>query len=589
MYWIFFHRSRFLSNLRSPWNNRVALKFFTVLNILFTFRFFNNLRLPWKQSFPWNFSLHWIYFLPFRIFEKVCACPEKQSCPGIFRYIEFTFYIQEFWATCMRLPWKTEGALNSQYLLYIFIIQDFWATCAFSEKRSCLGIFHCIEIFFIIQDFWATCACPENQSCQKFFAVWNILFTFRIFKQLALALKNRGCPEFTILNMYFFYYSGFGSNLRFPWKTGALKFFAVLNIFFIILEFWVTCACLKTELHRKFSLYWVYFLHSEFLSSLQLPWKTEGALNLLYWMYIFYYSGFLSNLRLPWKTELPWNFSLYWNIFRSFLFRIFSNLRLPWKQSLSWNFSSLEERQPPWPPASYAYVCRLIVYFIGSQLVFDWDRLENLLITRNRPVSNKVTNTISYAKVEYHMYKYSAPSPLMHRQQAKCLLRLNRDCHAIIYRASLWSATAIAYRHQRWADCKIFQSESSPDPMKFNLIQSWSTKFLKITSPIQSWSAKVKSCIFILPHEAKELELFCLYSNMIGWRQNSFSSVFASWGKIDTAFGITKFNKVSIWHQKEKRCWSYFAIGKIRLLGLIKWQGRYTWISVRPLLHDLKP
>ena len=51
-----------------------------------------------------------------------------------------------------------------------------------------------------------------------------------------------------------------------------------------------------------------------------------------------------------------------------------------------------------------------------------------------------------------------------------------------------------------------------------------------------------------------------------------------------------KFNKeVSIWHQKEKHCWSYFAIRRIRLLGLVKWQGWYTWISVRLLLHDLKP
>jgi len=41
-----------------------------------------------------------------------------------------------------------------------------------------------------------------------------------------------------------------------------------------------------------------------------------------------------------------------------------------------------------------AYVCcRLIVYFMGGQLVFDWDRLENVLITRDRPASNIVTNT----------------------------------------------------------------------------------------------------------------------------------------------------------------------------------------------------
>jgi len=91
---------------------------------------------------------------------------------------------------------------------------------------------------------------------------------------------------------------------------------------------------------------------------------------------------------------------------------------------------------------------------------------------------------------------------------------------------------------QRWADCEIFQSETSPDPIKLNPIQSWSAEFLKIISPIQSWSANVKSCIFILPHEARELlELFCLSPIMIGWRQNTSSSAFVSWGKIDsTAF-----------------------------------------------------
>jgi len=30
---------------------------------------------------------------------------------------------------------------------------------------------------------------------------------------------------------------------------------------------------------------------------------------------------------------------------------------------------------------------------MGGQLVFDWDRLENFLITRDRLVGNEVTNT----------------------------------------------------------------------------------------------------------------------------------------------------------------------------------------------------
>jgi len=34
-----------------------------------------------------------------------------------------------------------------------------------------------------------------------------------------------------------------------------------------------------------------------------------------------------------------------------------------------------------------------ILYARGGQLVFDWDRLENFLITRDRPGGYKVTNT----------------------------------------------------------------------------------------------------------------------------------------------------------------------------------------------------
>ena len=98
-------------------------------------------------------------------------------------------------------------------------------------------------------------------------------------------------------------------------------------------------------------------------------------------------------------------------------------------------------------------LCRLIiVYFMGGQHVFVWDRLglEDFLITCDRPASNKFTNTISYAKVEYHMCKYRAPLSLIHRQKAKCLLRLNHDCHAIIWEASLWSATTIGTKEYTW-------------------------------------------------------------------------------------------------------------------------------------------
>jgi len=74
---------------------------------------------------------------------------------------------------------------------------------------------------------------------------------------------------------------------------------------------------------------------------------------------------------------------------------------------------------------------------------------------------------------------------------------------------------------QRWAECEIFRSESSFDPMKLNLIQSWSEKFMKFISLIQSWSANVKSCIFILPHEAKNY-----------WNYFAFSQIQLVEGKI---------------------------------------------------------
>jgi len=40
----------------------------------------------------------------------------------------------------------------------------FLITCPCSENRVFPEIFHCIEYSFYIQDFLATCACPEKQS-----------------------------------------------------------------------------------------------------------------------------------------------------------------------------------------------------------------------------------------------------------------------------------------------------------------------------------------------------------------------------------------------------------------------------------------
>ena len=44
-------------------------------------------------------------------------------------------------------------------------------------------------------------------------------------------------------------------------------------------------------------------------------------------------------------------------------------------------------------------VVRIICILQGGQLVFDWERLENVLITRDRPVGNKGTST-KYRKMQ---------------------------------------------------------------------------------------------------------------------------------------------------------------------------------------------
>ena len=46
-------------------------------------------------------------------------------------------------------------------------------------------------------------------------------------------------------------------------------------------------------------------------------------------------------------------------------------------------------------------LCTPTVYFVGGQLVFNWDRLENFLVTRYRPVGNKVTNANCQSWVSY--------------------------------------------------------------------------------------------------------------------------------------------------------------------------------------------
>ena len=53
-----------------------------------------------KQSFTSIFSLYWMYFLPFKLLSNSALTLKNRVCPEIFHCIQYTFYIQDFRATC---------------------------------------------------------------------------------------------------------------------------------------------------------------------------------------------------------------------------------------------------------------------------------------------------------------------------------------------------------------------------------------------------------------------------------------------------------------------------------------------------------
>ena len=283
---------------------------------------------------PSEYILHWKFFHSSRFLSNL-RLARKQSCPGIFHCIEYTFYIQ-----------------------------DFWATCACPENRVCPGNFSLYWIYFLHSGFLSNLSLPwKTEFARKIFTALNILFTFRIFEQLSLALKNRVALEcFTVFK--YFVHSGFLSNSRLPKKKLPRNFSLYLNILYIQ-DFWATCACLENRVRPgnfhcieytfyiqdfwativcpenrvalEFFTVFKYFLHSGFLSNSRLPWKTELPRNFSLYLNIFYIQDFWATCACPEKQSLPWKFSLYWIYFlySGFL----SNYRLPWKTELPWNFS----------------------------------------------------------------------------------------------------------------------------------------------------------------------------------------------------------------------------------------------------------
>jgi len=181
-------------------------------------------------------NIHWIHciekFFIVQHFWTTCTCPEKQSYHWKFSlYWLYTFYHSGFLSN-LHLPWKTDLTWISSLYWNIFYHSGFLSNLRLPWKTELPWNFSLFWNIFITQESWATCACPENRVCPENFHWIEIFLSFRIFEQLVLALKNRF----------------------------DLQFFTVLK-FFIIQDFWATCACPEEQ-----SVLWIHLLNAYFLS-----------------------------------------------------------------------------------------------------------------------------------------------------------------------------------------------------------------------------------------------------------------------------------------------------------------------------------
>ena len=91
-----------------------------------------------KQGFPAKFLLYWIYFLPFKIFEQLCAYPEKQSLPWNFSLYSI-YCLHSGFLSSLHLSWI-------RCIEYIFFtvtcgkVRDLGGTVSFKAKSGSVWI-----------------------------------------------------------------------------------------------------------------------------------------------------------------------------------------------------------------------------------------------------------------------------------------------------------------------------------------------------------------------------------------------------------------------------------------------------------------
>ena len=153
---------------------------YCIENIFNVQDFFSNLRLPSKTEFFRKiFTVqYWIYFLSFKIFEQLCAYPEKQSLPWKFSLYSI-YFLHSGILSNLRLPWI-------RCIEYIFLT----VTCG--EVRDWAGTISCKAKFASVWIEWSSVNSPLNWLL----AEWLLLMLSIPYHNLLHTYSHNGDSRF---------------------------------------------------------------------------------------------------------------------------------------------------------------------------------------------------------------------------------------------------------------------------------------------------------------------------------------------------------------------------------------------------------
>jgi len=171
LYWIYiFLIIQDFEQLAHALKNRVCPEIFHFIEIFLSFRIFEKLALALKTKFFMKFVAVLNILFTFRMFELLVLALKNKVCPE-FTVLNVFFILQNF--EQLGLAMKNRICPENFHCIeYSFYIQNFWATCACPEKQS-LPWIHIIECIFYPSEFWTTWACHEKQNLPwKFSLHW---------------------------------------------------------------------------------------------------------------------------------------------------------------------------------------------------------------------------------------------------------------------------------------------------------------------------------------------------------------------------------------------------------------------------------